>query len=67
MAKGRTLEQKTKLVKEISDTFINIAGGNLNALNVIIQEYDKDNWALGGKLLSAAKQEDKDTVESPKI
>lgn len=58
MAKGRTHEQKTELVRKISDTFIRIAGGNLHALNVVIQEYDKDNWALGGKMLSAPKDTD---------
>lgn len=50
MWSGRTKEQKSKLVQAITDDFVQILGTRPEAVQVIINEVDKENWAIGGKL-----------------
>lgn len=47
---GRTLEQKRKLVRAITDAMIEHAGARADALHVILQEVPQENWALAGVL-----------------
>lgn len=51
MLKGRTNDQKRKMVKELTDAFINTAGGNAAAVQVVITDTEKEDWAAGGELL----------------
>ena len=50
MVKGRTLAVKRKLAKEITDAAVK----NLKVLpewvNIVIEEYPRENWATGGEL-----------------
>ena len=50
MFEGRTVEQKRKLVRAITDAMIEHAGAKPDALHVAIQEYGKENWARSGVL-----------------
>jgi 4-oxalocrotonate tautomerase len=50
MWKGRSREQKRKLVKAITDAMVEHADAKPDGLHVIIQEYDLDNWARAGVL-----------------
>jgi 4-oxalocrotonate tautomerase len=50
MFEGRTVEQKRKLVRAITDAMIEHAGAKPDALHVAIQEYSKENWARSGVL-----------------
>ncbi len=48
--KGRTVDQKRKLTKAITDAMVEHADANLDALHVIIQEYELEDWARAGVL-----------------
>lgn len=51
MLKGRTTEQKRKMAQELTDAFINTAGGNASAVQVVITDIEKEDWAAGGELM----------------
>lgn len=48
--KGRSLDQKRKLVKAITDAMVEHTGARPDALHVILEEIPQENWALGGVL-----------------
>jgi 4-oxalocrotonate tautomerase len=52
MIEGRTLEQKKKLVQEITRISVEVLGGSPGSVDVIITDIKADNWATGGKLWS---------------
>jgi len=52
MFKGRTPEQKKALVKEVTEAFVRTAGGTPEAVQVVITDVEKDDWAVGGVLAS---------------
>ena len=52
MLKGRTVEQKSNLVKRLTDDFVSTCGGKLEDFHVVISEIDKENWGVDGKLIS---------------
>ncbi len=47
---GRTVEQKRKLVKAITDAMVEHADARPDNLHVIIQDVELENWALAGVL-----------------
>ncbi len=47
---GRTVEQKRKLVRAITDAMVEHAGANPDALHVIIHEIPRENWSRAGVL-----------------
>jgi len=51
MWEGRTIEQKKQLVENITSSFIKI-GVPQEAVQVIIKDNPKHNWAIGGTLAS---------------
>lgn len=51
MWEGRTQEQKKKLVKGLTDAFVNI-GTPADKVEVILNDHPKSCWAQGGKLAS---------------
>ena len=52
MIEGRTLEQKKKLVQEITRISVEVLGGSPGSVDVIITDIKADNWATGGILWS---------------
>ena len=52
MMEGRTIEQKKKLVAEITRVSVEILGGVADSVDVIITDIKPGNWATGGKLWS---------------
>lgn len=52
MLEGRTLEQKKKLVTEITRVSVEVLGGAPESVDVIITDIKRENWATGGKLWS---------------
>ena len=52
MMEGRTLEQKKKLVAEITRISVEILGGVADSVDVVITDIRRENWATGGKLWS---------------
>ena len=47
---GRSIEQKRKLVKAITDAMVEHLDAKPNNLNIIIQDISPSDWALGGQL-----------------
>ena len=52
LARGRPLEKRRRLAIAISDAVTEILELDRSATQVLIQEHDRDNWAIGGELLS---------------
>ena len=52
MFTGRTEKQKRALVRELTDAFVNTAGGTPESVNVVITDVDKNDWGSGGELCS---------------
>ncbi|MGE3876935.1 MAG: 2-hydroxymuconate tautomerase [Parvibaculaceae bacterium] len=52
---GRSAEQKRALVKGMTDCFIAHCGGTPAGIQVVISEFAKDQWAVGGELISDKK------------
>jgi 4-oxalocrotonate tautomerase len=50
MWKGRTVDQKRKLTKAITDAMVEHGDAKPDGLHVIIQEYETENWARAGVL-----------------
>ncbi len=55
MMEGRTLEQKKKLVAEITRVSVEVLGGVADSVDVIITDIKRENWATGGTLWSEKK------------
>ena len=52
MMEGRTIDQKKKLVAEITRVSVEILGGVADSVDVIITDIKRESWATGGKLWS---------------
>lgn len=52
MFAGRSDDQKRALVKELTDAFVRTAGGNPEAVDVVLVDVEQSNWAKGGTLFS---------------
>jgi 4-oxalocrotonate tautomerase len=51
MWEGRTVDQKRKLVEGITASFVEI-GVPKEAVQIVLQDVPKHNWAIAGKLAS---------------
>ena len=47
---GRTVEQKRELAKSITDSLASICNAKPDFVYVVIEDVDKENWAVGGTL-----------------
>lgn len=52
LLEGRSIEQKRKLVQEITRVTVEVLGTSPEAVDIIITDVPRDNWATGGKLWS---------------
>ena len=52
IARGRPLEKRRRLAVAITDAVTEILELDRGATQVIVHEHDRDNWAIGGELLS---------------
>jgi 4-oxalocrotonate tautomerase len=50
MYKGRTIEQKRKLIRAITDAMITHAACKPDHLHVVIHDVEKDSWGRAGVL-----------------
>jgi 4-oxalocrotonate tautomerase len=50
MLEGRTLEQKKKLVAEITRVSVEVLGGSPDSVDILITDVKRENWSTGGKL-----------------
>jgi 4-oxalocrotonate tautomerase len=52
MFSGRTPEQKRNLVRALTDAFVQTVGSTPDAVDVILTDIEKGDWARGGELFS---------------
>ena len=52
IAKGRSVEQKRGLVKAITQAVVNTIKVKEEWVSVLLEEYERENWATGGELHS---------------
>ena len=52
MFPGRTIDQKRDLTREPTDGFVRACGGAGEKLHVVITEVERENWGVGGELMS---------------
>jgi 4-oxalocrotonate tautomerase len=50
MIEGRTVEQKRKLVQEITRVSVEVLGGSPDSVDILITDVKRENWATGGVL-----------------
>ncbi len=50
MIKGRTLEQKREMVKEVTDSIAKTLNCDKEAVRILINEIDKEDISVGGVL-----------------
>lgn len=50
MLEGRSVEQKRRLVREMTSVVAKYTGAPEEQVDVIIEDYPKENWAKGGVL-----------------
>jgi 4-oxalocrotonate tautomerase len=50
MLEGRSVEQKRRLVREITDVVVKYTGAPEDQVDVLIQDYPRENWAKAGVL-----------------
>ncbi len=46
--KGRDKEEKKELIKKVTSVVVDVVDCSAEAVQVIINEVDKDNWGIGG-------------------
>lgn len=52
MARGRSIEQKRRIVREITNTMVETADVKPEWVTVLIDEYNRENWSTAGQLHS---------------
>lgn len=52
MLEGRSVAQKEELADTLSREMARIAGCSLESITVVIDDVKRENWAIGGRLLS---------------
>ena len=52
MFPDRSVDQKRNLAQELTDGFVRACGGPGDRLHVIITEIDREDWSVGGELMS---------------
>ena len=52
MLSGRSTEQKRDLVEALTNAIVETCGADREGTSVVIEEYERDAWALGGVLIS---------------
>ena len=52
MMEGRTIEQKKKLVAEITRVSVEVLDGSPESVDILITDVKRENWSTGGVLWS---------------
>lgn len=52
MLDGRTVEQKRQMAAEITETVVRVAGTTVDQVDVVFEDYPRENWAKAGTLFS---------------
>ena len=52
MLSGRTDDQKKRLARAITDAMVDICSAPPEGTMVVIEEFDRDHWAIAGTMVS---------------
>jgi 4-oxalocrotonate tautomerase len=52
LLKGRTDQQKRRLIRELTDVMVDVLGSDPVRVTVVVNEVDAENWGRGGVPLS---------------
>lgn len=52
MFTGRNREQKRVLVRELTETFVRVMGGKPEAVTIVLQDVQKEDWGSAGALMA---------------
>lgn len=52
ITKGATREQKARIVKEFTQTLVEVLGKNPLNTHIVIQEIDREDWGHAGELVA---------------
>ena len=52
MFKGRSVDQKRELVKELTSAFLHTCGGTPESVQIVIADVAKEDWGGAGQLMS---------------
>ena len=55
LMEGRTPEQKKQLVKALTEAVVTTLGGNPEAVDILLYDIKRHDWATGGELWSEKK------------
>lgn len=50
MFSGRTVEQKRRLARALTDAFVEVCGGRPQAVQIIFADIERTDWAVAGEL-----------------
>lgn len=50
ITKGATREQKSRIVKEMTETLVNVLGKKPEHIHIVIQEISEEDWGFEGQL-----------------
>lgn len=59
MLQGRSVEQKREIAAVFTRELVRITGCTEAGVTVVIDEYNQDNWAIGGTLMTDKIQDKK--------
>ena len=57
ITKGANREQKAQLVKDITNSLVNVLGKKPEHIHIVIQEIEEENWGYSGLLTDEWKQQ----------
>ncbi|GBF80315.1 2-hydroxymuconate tautomerase [Aphanothece sacrum] len=55
--KGATREQKSQLVKDVTDSLVRVLNKKPEHIHIVIQEINEENWGFSGLLTDEWKQQ----------
>jgi 4-oxalocrotonate tautomerase len=64
ITQGATREQKALLVKEVTDSLVNILGKKPEHTHIVIQEIADENWGFSGLLTDEWKKQQASELET---
>jgi 4-oxalocrotonate tautomerase len=55
LLKGRTEEQKADIARVVTDALVQYGNAKAESVFVVFSDYEKQDWAVGGTLVSQKK------------
>jgi 4-oxalocrotonate tautomerase len=55
---GTTLEQKARLIQDVTQLLVDVLGKNPETTVVVIDEVDTDNWGIAGETVTVRRRKE---------